>query len=63
MTEHPEELQRQIVNLKTENERLRAVLDTVRFHLRRNDHITPPTADAATRQMIGAIDAALKPVT
>lgn len=37
----------------------RTALDTVRFHLRRNDHVSPPTGASCTNQMIDRIDKAL----
>jgi hypothetical protein len=42
-----------------EIERLRNAIDLALFHLRRNDHVTPPTGERCTRQMIDALECAL----
>ena len=34
----------------------RSILETVCFHLRRNDHVTPPTGVTCTDQMISRIE-------
>lgn len=34
----------------------KAILENVCFHLRRNDHVTPPTGATCTNQMIDRID-------
>jgi hypothetical protein len=41
--------------VKDRNE-AKAILETVCFHLRRNDHVTPPTGATCTNQMIDRIE-------
>lgn len=39
-----------------ERSEAKEILETVRFHLRRNDHVTPPTGETCTNQMIDRIE-------
>ena len=52
-------MERQLAERDAQLEVARTALDTIGFHLRRNDHVTPPTGDACTRQLIDAIHKAL----
>ena len=69
MSEYPtaeEELKRQTKRLwdqvevtekvVKQRDEAKAILETVCFHLRRNDHVTPPTGVTCTSQMIDRIE-------
>jgi len=43
-------------SIERELNEAKAILDAVCFHLRRNDHRTPPTDSTCTNQMISRIE-------